>query len=46
LLVTDSLPPVPSPAVPLETHSIAPLLADAIGRLHRNEDLAGLVVHV
>jgi ribose-phosphate pyrophosphokinase len=45
LLVTDSLPPVPSPAVPLETRSIAALLAGAIGRLHRNEDLADLLVH-
>ncbi|MGE5762622.1 MAG: ribose-phosphate diphosphokinase [Mycobacterium leprae] len=46
LLVTDSLPTVPSPRVPLETHTIATLLADAIGRLHRNEDLADLLVHV
>ena len=45
LLITDSLPAVASPSLPLETHSIAPLLADAIGRLHRNEDLGDLLVH-
>src|SRR5512144_2847787 len=45
LLITDSLPAVASPSLPLETHSIAALLADAIGRLHRNEDLADLLVH-
>lgn len=36
LFVTDSLAQRASAAFPLEVHSIAPLLADAIGRLHQN----------
>jgi len=44
LLVTDSLTPVERPGLPVEVQSIAGLLADAIGRLHRNEDLADLLV--
>ncbi len=35
LLVTDSLP--------VEVQSIAALVADAVGRLHRDEDLADLL---
>jgi len=43
LLVTDSLPRGEWPALRVEVHSIAGLLADAIGRLHRNEDLTDLL---
>jgi ribose-phosphate pyrophosphokinase len=43
VLVTDSLPPAAAPGVLVEVCSIAPLLADAIGRLHRDEDLDDLL---
>jgi ribose-phosphate pyrophosphokinase len=42
LVVTDSLPGLHRHELPVEVQSIAALLADAIGRLHGNEDLAGL----
>jgi ribose-phosphate pyrophosphokinase len=44
LFVTDSLPVQADPALPIEVHSIAGLVAAAIGRLHRDEDLADLVL--
>jgi ribose-phosphate pyrophosphokinase len=44
LLVTDSVRPVEVRGLPVEVLSIAGLLADAIGRLHRNEDLADLLM--
>ena len=40
LLVTDSLPIADDAALPVDVHSIAALVADAVGRLHRDEDLA------
>jgi len=42
VLVTDSLTPVEHPGLAVQVRSIAGLLADAIGRLHRNEDLGQL----
>lgn len=44
LLVTDTLPPCKVAPFPLEVCSVAPLLADAIGRLHRDEPLDDLLV--
>jgi ribose-phosphate pyrophosphokinase len=45
LLVTDSLL-VPKPAnFPINTVSVAPLLADAIARLHLGRSLGGLIAH-
>lgn len=41
LVVTDTLPPA-GPAGALEVCSVAPLLADALGRLHRDEPLGDL----
>lgn len=43
LFVTDSLQVRDDSALPIEVCSIAGLLAAAIGRLHRNEDLGDLV---
>ena len=43
LFVTDSLPVKQDHATGIEVRSIAGLLAAAIGRLHRGEDLADLV---
>ncbi|WP_424536423.1 ribose-phosphate diphosphokinase [Sphaerisporangium viridialbum] len=45
LLVTDSLPQDASSALPLQICSTAPLLADAIARLHRDEPLGDLLIH-
>jgi ribose-phosphate pyrophosphokinase len=42
LVTTDSLPQSQSPA--LQTESVAPLLADAIGRLHHDQPLGHLLV--
>ena len=44
LVTTDSLPQSHSPAMALQVQSVAPLLADAIGRLHHDQPLAGLLV--
>lgn len=44
LLVTDSVRQEPILAPPRQVHSLAPLLADAIGRLHRDEPLDELLV--
>jgi len=46
ILVTDSMPLPNAPAFPLETVRIAPLLAEAIRRLHADESLADLVALV
>lgn len=43
VLVTDSLAQLAAPAMPLSVCSVAPLLADAIGRLHRDEPLDDLL---
>jgi ribose-phosphate pyrophosphokinase len=44
LLVTDSITQSVVPGLPLEVCSVAPLLADAIGRLHRDEPVDDLLV--
>jgi ribose-phosphate pyrophosphokinase len=44
LLVTDTVPVPPVHALPTEVHSVAALLADAIGRLHHGGDMADLLV--
>ncbi len=44
LLVTDSVLPAEQSALPVEVQSVAGLLADAIDRLHHNQDLADLLV--
>ncbi|MFI7644042.1 ribose-phosphate diphosphokinase [Nonomuraea sp. NPDC049400] len=46
VLVTDTLAQPATPAMPLGTCSVAPLLADAIGRLHRDEPLDDLLARV
>ena len=43
LVTTDSLPQNHSPAIALRVESVAPLLADAIGRLHHDQPSAGLL---
>ena len=43
LVTTDSLPQNHSPAMALQVESVAPQLADAIGRLHHDQPLAGLL---
>jgi ribose-phosphate pyrophosphokinase len=45
LLVTDTLARHPEQALPVQVPSVAPLLADAIGRLHRDEPLNALLMH-
>lgn len=45
LLVTDTLPATEVPGVPIRVISIAPLLADAISRLHTGQSLGDLLVH-
>jgi ribose-phosphate pyrophosphokinase len=44
ILVTDTLPPREGFPLPIEVVSVAPLLADAIGRLVRGEALAELLM--
>ncbi|MEO3876154.1 ribose-phosphate pyrophosphokinase [Nonomuraea sp. B12E4] len=43
VLVTDTLAQPATPAMPLGVCSVAPMLADAIGRLHRDEPLDDLL---
>ncbi len=43
LIVTDSVPGGDHPELRIEVHSIASLLADAIGRLHDNQDIGELL---
>lgn len=45
LLVTDTVPAAEASGLATEVVSIAGLLADAIGRMHREEPLGGLVRH-
>ncbi len=45
LVVTDTIPQHDRPTLPLSVCSVAPLLADAIGRLHRDEPLDDLLGH-
>ncbi|WP_433498886.1 ribose-phosphate diphosphokinase [Sphaerimonospora sp. CA-214678] len=45
LVVADTIPQRDRPALRLSVCSVAPLLADAIGRLHRDEPLDDLLVH-
>ena len=44
VLTTDSLARDQSAMPALQVQSVAPLLADAIGRLHHNQPLAGLLI--
>jgi ribose-phosphate pyrophosphokinase len=44
LLVTDTVPVADVEALPVAVSSVAALLADAIGRLHRRGDMADLLV--
>ena len=45
LVAMNSLPPPapPRPSLPLEIVDLAPLLAEAIRRLHGDESLAGMI---
>ena len=43
LVTTDSLAQSHPPAPAMQTESVAPLLADAIGRLHRDQPLGDLL---
>jgi ribose-phosphate pyrophosphokinase len=45
LLVTDTVAVPPTRAVPVEVVSVAPLIADLIGRLHSNRSLEGLTLY-
>ena len=45
VVTTDSVPPRADLPLPLEVASLAPLLVEAIQRLHRGESLSDLVVH-
>lgn len=45
LLVTDSISGADLPGLSIQRVSVAGLLADAIGRLHRNESLGDLIAH-
>jgi ribose-phosphate pyrophosphokinase len=44
LLVTDTVRQEPMPALPIQVQSVAAVLADAIGRLHRDEPLDDLLM--
>ena len=43
IIVTDTIPQSPDTGLPLETVSVASLLAEVVGRLHRRESLSGLI---
>jgi ribose-phosphate pyrophosphokinase len=45
VIVTDTVTPPDAAAFPLHVVSIAPLLADAVTRLHEDRSLADLLVH-
>jgi len=45
VIVTDSVPQVAGGGLSLHVVSIAPLLADVIGKLHRRESLSGLIAY-
>ena len=44
LLVTDTVMPEPAPDLSVQVQPVAVLLADAIGRLHRDERLDDLLM--
>jgi ribose-phosphate pyrophosphokinase len=44
-IVTDSVPLSEDAALPVEVASVAPMLADAVSRLHRDQSLGDLVSH-
>ncbi|MGZ4737849.1 MAG: ribose-phosphate diphosphokinase [Ilumatobacteraceae bacterium] len=44
LLVSDSVPPVYRAGLHVEVHTVSGLLADAIGRLHSDQDMGELLV--
>lgn len=45
LLVTDTLPAAVLPGTPLRVVSVAPMLADAVSRLHAGRSLGDLLIH-
>jgi ribose-phosphate pyrophosphokinase len=45
LVTTDTVPPRVDLPLPVEVATVAPLLVEAIRRLHRDESLSELVVH-
>lgn len=45
LLVADTVAPHPDQVRPVRLPTVAPLLADAIGRLHHDEPLDALLMH-
>jgi phosphoribosylpyrophosphate synthetase len=45
LLVTDTLLTAELPGIPVRVVSVAPMLADAISRLHAGRSLGDLLVH-
>jgi ribose-phosphate pyrophosphokinase len=45
LITTDSVPLAPDLPLPVQVVSLAPLLADAISRLHTDQSLADLLTH-
>lgn len=45
VVTTDSVPPRVDLPLPIEVATVAPLLVEAIRRLHRDESLSELVVH-
>jgi ribose-phosphate pyrophosphokinase len=45
ILVTDTVPPAPTPGLAIEQVSVATLLTEAIRRLHQNESLGDLIAH-
>lgn len=44
LVITDTVAPAPAPGVPVRTRSVAPLLAEVVGRLHRDDTLDDLLL--
>lgn len=45
ILTTDSVPPRPQPGAPVDIVGLGTLLGTAIGRLHRDQSLADLLLH-
>jgi ribose-phosphate pyrophosphokinase len=45
IVTTDSVPSRPQPGVAIDVVTLAALLGTAVGRLHRDESLADLLVH-
>lgn len=46
LLVTDTVSDTAPADLPIHRASVAPLLGDAIGRLHRGQSLSDLILHI